>query len=61
MISTGLAGQHPPRTPGRQAAAVLHAAVVTARTADAACRALAVSGAPATRAAARELPGREAG
>ena len=50
-----LGRQHPPRTPGRRAAAALHAALVTTKTTEAARKALATFGDPATRAEARAL------
>jgi hypothetical protein len=56
--AAAIARQHPPRTPGRRAAAALHAALVTTRTTEAARKALATFGDPATRADARALLGR---
>jgi hypothetical protein len=47
--------QHPHRTAERRAAAMAWAALITTRTADAACRALATFGDPQTRAAAALL------
>jgi hypothetical protein len=52
------AGQHPHRTPERRAAAMVYAAAMTTRTADAARRALATFGDPSARAAAAALLGR---
>jgi hypothetical protein len=50
-----VARQFAPRTPERRAAAALHAALITTKTAGAARRALDTFGDPATRAAAAEL------
>lgn len=49
--------QRPPRTPGRRAAGMAYAALITTRTPDAARRALATFGDPATRPAAARLLG----
>jgi hypothetical protein len=52
-VRTG--GQHRPRTPGRRAASMAYAALITTRTPDAARRALGTFGDPAARAAAARL------
>ena len=49
--------QHPHRSPGRRAAAMAWAALMTTKTPDGARRALATFGDPATRAAAAALLG----
>lgn len=50
-----LAGQHPPRTPERRAAAMVYVALTTTRTTDAARRALSTFGDPSACAAAALL------
>jgi hypothetical protein len=50
-----IARQHPPRTAERRAAAALHTALVTTKTTEAARKALATFGDPATSADARAL------
>lgn len=50
-----LGRQHGPRTPGRRAAAMAYAALVTSRTLEAARKALGTFGDSGTRAAARRL------
>jgi hypothetical protein len=50
-----LAGQYPPRTPERRAAAAVYVALTTTKTAGAARKALATFGDPVTRAAAATL------
>jgi hypothetical protein len=54
-LAVRLGRQHAPRTPGRRAAGMVYAALVTTRTPDAARRALGTFGDPATRAAAKVL------
>jgi hypothetical protein len=50
-----LGRQHPPRTPGRRAAGMAYAALITTKTPDSARRALDTFGDPFTRAAAAAL------
>jgi hypothetical protein len=50
-----LGRQHPPRTPGRRAAAAVYVALATTKTTEAARKALATFGDPVTRAAAVTL------
>jgi hypothetical protein len=50
-----LGRRHPPRTPGRRAAGMVYAALVTTRTLDTARRALVTFGDPGMRAAAARL------
>jgi hypothetical protein len=56
-LAVRIGRQHPPRTPGRRAAGMAYAALVTTRTPDAARRALGTFGDPATRSAAARLLG----
>jgi hypothetical protein len=50
-----LAGQHPPRTPGRRAAAMVYVALTTTKSTEAARKALGTFGDPGTAAARRLL------
>jgi hypothetical protein len=50
-----LGRQHPPRTPGRRAAAAVYVALATTKTTEAARKALATFADPVTRAAAATL------
>jgi hypothetical protein len=54
-LAVRLGRQHPSRTPGRRAAGMAYAALVTTKTPDAARRALSTFGDPFTRAAAAAL------
>jgi hypothetical protein len=54
-LAVRIGRQHPPRTPGRRAAGMAYAVLVTTRTPEAARRALATFGTPETRAAAGAL------
>jgi hypothetical protein len=56
-LAVHLGRQHPPRTPGRRAAGMTYAALMTTKTPDAARRALGTFGDSDTRAAAAALFG----